>query len=102
MDNILSIKLSSYDYRALDIWVKRLVETAQYEKTSVRGPIPLPTKREIITILTSPHKHKDAREQFERRIHVRLIQLVNPTKDLLKTLKMLTFPPTIMIKFVAK
>jgi len=96
--SILNMKLSSYDYRSLDTWAKRLIDTAIYEKVEVVGPIPLPTQKEIVTVLTSPHKHKDAREQFERRTHVRLIRLINPSPRFIKTLQELTFPPTIRVK----
>ena len=71
------IRLLSYDHRLLDESAKKIVETAKRTGATVSGPIPLPTEKEVFTIIRSPHKYKDSREQFERRTHKRLIDIVN-------------------------
>ena len=74
----LRIKLKGYEHNLVDQSAERIVETAKRTGARVSGPIPLPTEKEIVTILRSPHKHKDSREQFERRTHKRLIDVHNP------------------------
>ncbi len=71
----LRIKLVSYDHRLLDAAAEKIVSAAKRTGAKVAGPIPLPTKKEVFTIIRSPHKHKDSREQFERRTHKRLIDI---------------------------
>ena len=78
----LRIKLISYDHRLLDEAAMKIVETAKQTGAVVSGPIPLPTEREVFTIIRSPHKHKDSREQFERRTHKRLIDIEATPKTL--------------------
>ncbi|NLG36367.1 MAG: 30S ribosomal protein S10 [Clostridiales bacterium] len=75
----IRIKLKSYDHSLIDQSAKRIVETAQRTGAQVSGPIPLPTEKEIVTILRAPHKYKDSREQFEMRTHKRLIDIYTPT-----------------------
>ncbi|MGI5876984.1 MAG: 30S ribosomal protein S10 [Christensenellales bacterium] len=75
----IRIKLKSYDHNLVDQSAKRIVETAQRTGAQVSGPIPLPTEKEIVTILRAPHKYKDSREQFEMRTHKRLIDIYTPT-----------------------
>jgi len=75
----IRIKLKSYDHSLVDQSAKRIVETAQRTGAQVSGPIPLPTEKEIVTILRAPHKYKDSREQFEMRTHKRLIDIYTPT-----------------------
>ena len=72
----IRIKLKGYEHTIVD---QSAVEAAKRTKARVSGPIPLPTEKEIVTILRSPHKHKDSREQFEMRTHKRLIDILNPT-----------------------
>ena len=78
----LRIKLVSYDHRLLDESAKKIVEAAKKTGAEVSGPIPLPTEREVFTIIRSPHKYKDSREQFERRTHKRLIDIVATPKTM--------------------
>ena len=78
----LRIRLLSYDHRLLDESARRIVETAKKTGAEVSGPIPLPTEREVFTIIRSPHKYKDSREQFERRTHKRLIDIVATPKTM--------------------
>jgi small subunit ribosomal protein S10 len=78
-NNKLRIRLKSYDHRLLDQSAQKIVETAKKTGAKVKGPIPLPTEKEIFTILRSVHVNKTSREQFERRTHKRLIDIVDPT-----------------------
>lgn len=89
--NALRIKLVSYDYRLLDESAKKIVDAATKAGSAVSGPVPLPTEREIFTVIRSPHKHKDSREQFERRTHKRLI-IVEMTPRTMDALAHLEIP----------
>jgi len=91
-NQVIRIRLRSYDHRLLDQSAKRIVETAKKTGAKVSGPIPLPTEKEIFTILRSPHVNKDSREQFERRTHKRLIDIVNPTPKTIDSLMHLDLP----------
>ena len=93
----IRIKLKAYDHRVLDNSAARIVETAQRSGAVVTGPIPLPTRREVITILRSPHKHKDSREQFEMRTHNRLIDIFNPSAKTVDSLTRLDLPAGVEI-----
>lgn len=75
----IRIRLKAFDYRLIDQSAKEIVETAKRTGAQVRGPIPLPTKKERWTVLTSPHVNKDARDQYEMRTHKRLMDIVDPT-----------------------
>lgn len=88
----LRIKLISYDHRLLDEAAMRIVETAKNTGAVVSGPIPLPTEKEVFTIIRSPHKHKDSREQFERRTHKRLIDIVSTGPKTMDSLKHIDIP----------
>lgn len=88
----LRIKLISYDHRLLDESAKKIVEAAKKTGASVAGPVPLPTEREVFTIIRSPHKHKDSREQFERKTHKRLIDIVSTTPKTMDALIHLEIP----------
>lgn len=79
----IRIKLMSYDVEMLDQAASRIVETMKKSGAKISGPIPLPTEKEIVTILRSPHKYKDSREQFEIRTHKRLIDIYSPNAKLL-------------------
>jgi small subunit ribosomal protein S10 len=91
-NQVIRIRLKSYDHRLLDQSAKRIVDTAKKTGAKVSGPIPLPTEKEIFTILRSPHVNKDSREQFERRTHKRLIDIVNPTPKTIDSLMHLDLP----------
>ena len=88
----IRIKLKAYDHNLIDLSAERIVETVKKTGTKVSGPIPLPTDKEIITILRATHKYKDSREQFELRTHKRLIDIYNPTKSTLDSLMKLDLP----------
>ncbi|MBR5191854.1 MAG: 30S ribosomal protein S10 [Clostridia bacterium] len=94
----IRIKLMSYDTEMLDQAATRIVETMKKSGAKISGPIPLPTEREVVTILRSPHKYKDSREQFEIRTHKRLIDIANPTPKTVDSLMRLDLPAGVDIK----
>lgn len=94
----IRIRLKAFDHHILDESAERIVETAKRTGASVAGPIPLPTEKEIITILRSPHKHKDSREQFEMRTHKRLIDILAPNQRTMESLKKLEMPAGVNIE----
>ncbi|NLJ94854.1 MAG: 30S ribosomal protein S10 [Clostridiaceae bacterium] len=94
----IRIRLKAFDHQILDESASRIVETANRTGASVSGPIPLPTEKEIITILRSPHKHKDSREQFEARTHKRLIDIVTPNNKTMESLMKLEMPAGVNIE----
>ncbi|MDR0857874.1 MAG: 30S ribosomal protein S10 [Oscillospiraceae bacterium] len=96
--NLIRIRLKAYDHQLIDQSAARIVEVAKKTDAKVSGPIPLPTKREIITILRSVHKHKDSREQFERRTHKRLIDISNPSQKTIEALMSVELPAGVEIK----
>ncbi len=91
-NQVIRIRLKSYDHRLLDQSSKRIVETAKKTGAKVSGPVPLPTEKEIFTVLRSPHVNKTSREQFERRTHKRLIDIINPTPKTIDSLMHLDLP----------
>lgn len=88
----IRIKLKAYDHNLIDISAEKIVETVKKTGTKVSGPIPLPTDKEVITILRATHKYKDSREQFELRTHKRLIDIYNPTSKTVDSLMRLDLP----------
>ncbi len=97
----IRIRLKAFDQRMLDRSVLDIVETAKRTGARVVGPIPLPTRREIVTVLRSPHVDKNAREQFESRTHVRVLDLLDPTGDTIEKLKVLPVAAGVDIKIKA-
>ena len=94
----IRIKLKAYDHEILDSSAARIVEAAKKTGTKVAGPIPLPTDREVITILRAVHKYKDSREQFEMRTHKRLIDIYSPSAKTVDTLMKLDLPAGVDIQ----
>ena len=94
----IRIKLKAYEHNVIDQSAERIVETAKRTGSRVSGPIPLPTEKEIVTILRSPHKHKDSREQFEMRTHKRLIDILQPTPRTVDALTKLDLPAGVEIE----
>ena len=88
----IRIRLKAYDFVVLDQSAERIVDTAKRTGAKVSGPIPLPTEKEIVTILRSPHKHKDSREQFEMRTHKIVIDILYPTQKTVDSLMKLELP----------
>lgn len=94
----IRIKLKSYEHNLIDRSAERIVETAKRTGARVSGPIPLPTEKEIVTILRAPHKYKDSREQFERRTHKRLIDILKPSPKTVEALMSLELPAGVEIE----
>ena len=94
----IRIKLKAYEHTIIDQSAARIVETAKRTGSRVSGPIPLPTEKEIVTILRSPHKHKDSLEQFEMRTHKRLIDILQPTPRTVDALTKLDLPAGVEIE----
>ncbi len=98
----IRIKLKAYDYQLLDQAAQKIVDTARRTDAMVSGPIPLPTEKEIVTILRAPHKYKDAREQFEMRTHKRLIDVLTPSPKTVDALMRLDLPAGVDIEIKVK
>ena len=94
----IRIRLKAYDHQLIDQAAERIVETAKRTNAAVSGPIPLPTKREVVTILRSPFVNKDSREQFERRTHKRLIDVIKPSPKTVEALMALELPAGVEIE----
>ncbi len=94
----IRIRLKAYDHEILDSSAQKIVETAKRTGADVSGPVPLPTEREIITILRAVHKYKDSREQFEQRTHKRLIDILNPNQKTVDELMKLNLPAGVDIE----
>ena len=96
--NMIRIRLKAYDHQLIDKAAETIVETVKRTDAKVSGPIPLPTKTEIVTILRAVHKYKDSREQFERRTHKRLIDIVNPNQKTVEALQNIEVPAGVQIE----
>ena len=94
----IRIRLKAYDHELIDQSAEKIVEAAKRTGAKVSGPIPLPTEREIITILRAVHKYKDSREQFERRTHKRLIDISNSSPKTVEALMSLELPAGVEIE----
>ena len=94
----IRIRLQAYDHVVLDQSAEKIVDTAKKTGAKVSGPIPLPTQKEIVTILRSPHKHKDSRDQFEMRTHKRVIDILYPTQKTMDSLMKLELPAGVDIE----
>ncbi len=95
---MIRIRLKAYDHQLIDQTAEKIVETAKRTDAQVSGPIPLPTKKEVVTILRSVHVNKDSREQFERRTHKRLIDIIAPTQKTVESLMSLEIPAGVEIE----
>ena len=97
-NEMIRIRLKAYDHQLIDQSAEKIVETAKRTGATVSGPIPLPTKKEIVTILRAVHKYKDSREQFERRTHKRLIDIMSPTQKTVEALMSVEVPAGVEIE----
>ena len=88
----IRIKLKAYDHRIIDKSVEQIIETTLRSGAQIVGPIPLPTEINKLTVIKSPHVHKDSREQFEMRTHKRLLDIINPTSKTIDNLMSLDLP----------
>ena len=96
--NMIRIRLKAYDHQLVDKAAETIVETVKRTDAKVSGPIPLPTEKEVVTILRAVHKYKDSREQFEQRTHKRLIDILNPTPKTIDALTKLDMPAGVDIE----
>ena len=94
----IRIKLKAYDHRVLDLSAKEIIRTAQRTGAKISGPIPLPSKRELFTVLRSPFVDKKAREQFEMITHKRLIDILEPTSKTIDALRKLNLPSGVYVE----
>ena len=94
----IRIRLKAYDHVILEQSAERIVDTAKKTGAKVSGPIPLPTEKEVVTILRSPHKHKDSREQFELRTHKRVIDILYPTQKTVDSIAKIELPAGVDIE----
>ena len=94
----IRIRLKAYDHTSLDQSAEKIVETAKKTGAEVSGPIPLPTEKEVVTILRAVHKYKDSREQFEQRTHKRLIDILRPSNKTVEALTGLELPAGVEIE----
>ena len=94
----IRVRLKSYDHQLVDAAAEKIVEAAKRTGARVSGPIPLPTEKEVITILRAVHKYKDSREQFENRTHKRVIDILKPTHKTVEALTSLQLPAGVEIE----
>ena len=94
----IRIKIKSYDHSLADQAAQKIVDTAKREGAQVSGPVPLPTDKQIVTILRAVHKYKDSREQFEYRTHKRLIDILRPSNKVVEALKGLELPAGVEVE----
>lgn len=94
----IRIRVKAYESQILDQSAQKIVETAKKTGAKVSGPIPLPTKKEVVTVIRSPHKHKDSREQFEMRTHKRVIDILYPTQKTVESLTKIELPAGVNIE----
>ena len=97
-NQVIRITLKAYDHQLVDQSAKKIIETVKKTGAQVSGPVPLPTKKEVVTILRAVHKYKDSREQFEIRTHKRLIDIANPTPKTVDSLMRLDLPAGVDIE----
>jgi len=99
---VMRITLKAYDHELVDASAAKIIETVKKNGAVVSGPVPLPTKREVVTILRAVHKYKYSREQFERRTHKRLIDIMTPTPKTVEALSRLEMPAGVYIDIKMK
>lgn len=96
--NKIRIKLKAYDYRLLDNSVAEIVKSARNTGAKIIGPIPLPTEKSVYTVLRSPHVDKKSQDQFEMRVHKRVVDIMNPTPQTTSALKKLSLPAGVYVE----
>ena len=94
----IRVRIKGYDHKLVDLAAEKIVDAAKRNGAQVSGPIPLPTEKEIVTILGAVHKYKDSREQFEQRTHKRLIEIVKPSKKAIDAIMTLELPAGVEIE----
>ena len=98
----IRISLKAYDHKLIDQSAAQIIETAKKTGAQISGPIPLPTKKEVVTIIRATHKYKDSREQFEQRTHKRLIDIITPSQKTVDALSRLEMPAGVYINIKMK
>lgn len=98
----IRIRIKGYDHQLVDQSAEKIVETARRTGARVSGPVPLPTEKEVVTILRAVHKYKDSREQFEQRTHKRLIDIIAPTQKTVDALSRLEMPAGVYVDIKMK
>ena len=96
-NSVMRITLKAYDHQLVDASARKIIDTVRKTGSQVSGPVPLPTKKEVVTILRAVHKYKDSREQFEQRTHKRLIDVVAPNQKVVDALSKLEMPAGVSI-----
>ena len=99
---VMRITLKAYDHQLIDASAKKIIETVKKTGSTISGPVPLPTKKEVVTILRAVHKYKDSREQFEQRTHKRLIDILTPTQKTIEALQKIEMPAGVYIDIKMK
>ena len=99
---VMRITLKAYDHNQIDHAAGKIIETLKKNGAKVSGPVPLPTKKEVVTILRAVHKYKDSREQFEQRTHKRLIDIMTPSQKTVDALSRLEMPAGVYIDIKMK
>ena len=94
----IRVRVKGYDHKLVDAAAEKIVDAAKRNGAAVSGPIPLPTEKEIVTILRAVHKYKDSREQFEQRTHKRLIEIIKPSKKVADAIMTLELPAGVEIE----
>ena len=101
-NQVMRIIIKAYEHQLVDASAAKIVETVKKTGAAVSGPVPLPTKKEVVTILRAVHKYKDSREQFEQRTHKRLIDIIGPTQSTVDALSRLEMPAGVHIDIKMK
>jgi len=101
-NQVMRITLKAYEHQTVDASAKKIIETVKKNGAKVSGPVPLPTKKEVVTIIRAVHKYKDSREQFEQRTHKRLIDVINPDSKVRESLQNLEVPAGVYIDIKMK
>ncbi|WP_304366734.1 30S ribosomal protein S10 [uncultured Helicobacter sp.] len=97
----IRLRLKAYDHRVLDRSVASIIEAVKRTGSEIRGPVPLPTKKKRYTVLRSPHINKDSREQFENRVHHRIIDIISATPDTVDSLMKLDLAPEVDVEVMS-
>jgi small subunit ribosomal protein S10 len=101
-NQVMRITLKAYDHKLIDQSAEKIIDTVKRNGSKVSGPVPLPTKKEVVTILRAVHKYKDSREQFEQRTHKRLIDVIAPTQKTIEALTKLDMPAGVYVDIKMK
>ncbi len=101
-NQVMRITLKAYEHQTVDASAKKIIETVKKNGAKVSGPVPLPTKKEVVTIIRAVHKYKDSREQFEQRTHKRLIDVIEPNEKVIEAMQGLEMPAGVYIDIKMK